>query len=178
MSVDIKEMRNEATQAEETVANTATGAVVSMASAMADPVGTTRRQVRKLSRRGEPVNRRVARRAERTAEEIGDTADDIVSGNLAERIALRGIRRVRNRARRTDLLGDVLHGGLSLVNTVLEGTARELGKFREASKPPARTGGRRTSSARRSTARRARTASTARRRTTTRRTRAAVRRAS
>src|SRR5579871_3895240 len=154
MSIDIKEMRTDTAHAEETLANAATGAVVSMAGAAADPVGTTRRQIRRLSKQGEPVNRRISRRAERTAENIAETADDVVSGNLAERVALRGIRIVRNRARRRDMFGDVLYGGLSLLNSVLDGTARELNKFQDASQPPARGSEHRSSPARLSTSRR------------------------
>ncbi len=154
MTVDIKEVRNETANAEESLANAATGAVVSVTDAATNPARTTKREVRRLARRGEPVNRRITRKAERTADDIVETADDVVSGNLAERIALGGIRRVRDRARRKDMLGDVLHGGLSLFNTVLDGTARELGKFQQASQPPTRTGGRRTAPARRSSSRR------------------------
>lgn len=169
MSIDIKEVRNEtregAGEARETVTNAATGAVVSMMDAATDPVGTARREVRRLARRGEPVNRRVAQRVERTTDEVIETADDVVSGNLAVRLALNGIRVVRNRSRRKDVIGDVLHGGLSLVNTVLDGTARELGKFQQATQPPSRSAERRPSPARRSPARRARRTPTRARRT-------------
>lgn len=125
MTLEIKEITNETTKAEEKTANAA-----------------------KTAKRG------AARRAQRTADEIAETTDAVVSGNLAERIALNGIRLVRNRARRRDVLGNVLHGGLSLFSTVLGGTARELGKLQRASQPPSRGGQRRSSPARRSTTRR------------------------
>ncbi len=162
MSVDVKEMRSEiregAAEAQETMTNAATGAVVSVVEAAADPVGTARKEVRRLAKRGEPVNRRLGREAENTAEDVAGAVDDVVSGNLAERVALRGIKVLRNRARRRDIFGDVLYGGLNLFNTVLDGTARELNKFQDASQPPNRDGDRRRSPARRSTRSRSRSA--------------------
>lgn len=130
MSVDVKDMREEAAEAVEPATN---------------------------ATEGEPVNRRVERRVQEAADDAAEAIADVVSGNLAERLALNGIRVISNRSRKQDLIGNVLHRGLGIFNTVLDGTAKELGKFQAASRPPARSGGRRnTAAARRSTSRRAR----------------------
>ena len=156
MGIDIKEMRDGTIEAERTMADATTGVVVSVVDAATDPVGTVRKSVRRLARRGEPVNRRVERRVNRTADEVTEVTVDVVSGNLAERVALYGIRLLRDRSRRQDVVGDVLFRGLTLFNTALDGTASELGKFQKASEPPTRNGERRSAPARRSTSSRAR----------------------
>ena len=177
MGIDIKEIRDEAMDAERTMADATTGAIVSVVDAATHPVGTVRKSVRRLAKRGEPVNRRVERRVNRTADEVTETTIDVVTGNLAERFALRGIRMVRDRSRKRDMLGDVLFRGLDLFNTALDGTAKELGKFQKASEPPARSGERRSSPARRSTASRARATARSTSRTKTTRTRRTTTRA-
>jgi hypothetical protein len=162
MSIDIKEIREGAAEAQETVADVATGAIVDLVDAATHPVSTARRTARRLERKGEPVNqeirRQVSRRVTRTRKEVVEAVDDVVSGNLAERLALTGIRATRNRARREDIVGDVLYVGLSLLHRGLRGTVRQLNKLEGASQPPARSGStaRSASPARRSTAGRTR----------------------
>ena len=156
MGIDIKDIREGTMDAERTMADATTGAIVSVVGAATDPVGTVRKSVRRLAKRGQPVNRRVERRVNRTADDVTEVTVDVVSGNLAERVALYSIRMLRDRSRKQDVVGDVLFRGLSLFNSALDGTASELGKFQKASEPPARNGERRSSPARRSTATRAR----------------------
>lgn len=174
MSIDVKQIREGVTETEETLANAATGAIVSAVGAAANPVSTVRRTVRRLEKRGEPVNRRLERRVERTTEDALDMTVDVVSGNLAERITLAGIRIARDRARRRDMVGDVLFRGMELIHRGLSGYAREVGKFETATEPPARNGerspARRSASARPRTRRPTRTRTAARRTTTRRRT--------
>lgn len=169
----------------ETAADTTTGAIVSVVDAAANPSGTARKAGRRLARKGAPVNTRLRRSATRTGNEVTAAAEDVISGNLAERVALQGIRILKNRARRRDMVGDVLHQGLRAVSVALDGTARELGKFQEATRPPVRSGESRGAAARRSPANQARrtsTTATKRAGSTARRartsTRTAVRRAS
>ena len=177
MGIDIKEIRDDAMDAEKTMADAATGAIVSVVDAATHPVGTARKSVRRLAKRGEPVNRRVERRVSRTSGNVAEATIDVVSGNLAERVALFGIRMVRDRSRKQDMLGDVLHRGLDFFNTALDGTAKELGKFQKASEPPTRSGERKSSPARRSTSTRARATARSTRRTTTTRTKRTTSRA-
>lgn len=165
MSVDVREVREGVADAEETMANAATGAIVSVVDAAINPVGAVRKTVRRLEKRGEPVNRRLERRVERAAGDAMETTVDVVSGNLAERVTLAGIRVVKNRARRRDMMGDVLFRGVELVHKGLNAYAGELSKYQNATEPPTRNGERSSSPARRSARGRARRATTSSRST-------------
>lgn len=165
MGIDIREMREGAVEAQDTAANVTTGAIVGLVGAATDPIGTVRKTVRRLDRAGDPVNTQLRRRATQTRNEVSETAGDVVSGNLAQRFALHGISMVKDRARRKDVVGDVLFLGLTYLHRGLQGYRSEVGKFETALQPPVRNGETRNSgSARRSTTTRARrTAATARR---------------
>lgn len=182
MSIDIKEIQEGAAEAQDTMANVATGAIVDMVDAASHPVSTVRKTARRLERKGDPINTQLRRQATRTRNEVMESVEDVVSGNLAERIALRGIRLTKARARRQDIVGDVLYVGLSLLHRGLRNTLHELNKFEDASVPPARGGERPSSSparratARRSTASRTRQSATMRTRNTARRARRTTRR--
>jgi hypothetical protein len=155
MAIDVREIRGNAAESQETVANAVTGAAFSVGDAVSDPVGTVRKTVRRLEKRGASANARLQRRVDRTAEKTLDAAADVASGNLAEWLTLAGIRAVKERARRRDMLGNVLFRGLELIHGGLGGYVEELGKFRTATEPPARSGQRRQASpARPSAARR------------------------
>ncbi len=169
MAIDVQEIRERAAESRETVADAAMGAAVSVADAASNPVGTARKTVRRLEKRGAPVNRRLQQQVGRSAEQAVETGADVVSGNLAERLALAGIRAAKERARRHDLLGNVLFRGLELVHRGLDGYVEEVDKFRNATQPPTRSGRRTASPARPSAARTSasarRTSGRARRRT-------------
>jgi hypothetical protein len=140
MSIDIQEIREGAAEAPETVADVATGAVVDLVDKATHPVSTVRKTARRLERKGEPVNAQIKRQVTRTRHEVEDTVEDVVTGNLAERLALKSIRATRNRARRLDIVGDVLYVGLSLFHRGVGGTRRRLSKLEDASQPPSRNG--------------------------------------
>ena len=154
MSIDIKEIQEGAAEAQETVADVATGAIVDMVGAATHPVSTVRRTARRLERQGDPVNTQIRRQVTRTRHEVAEAVEDVVSGNLAQRLALKGIRATKNRARRKDIVGDVLYVGISLLHRGLSTTVHGLNKFEDASQPPARSAS--ASPARRSTATRTR----------------------
>ncbi len=153
MAIDVQEVRERVGESQETIADAATGAAVSIADAASDPIGTARKTVRRLEKRGAPVNRRLEQRVSRSAEKTLDTTAEVVSGNLAERLALAGIRAAKERARRRDMLGNALFRGLELVHRGLDTYVEEVGKFRTATQPPARGGQRSASPARPSAAR-------------------------
>lgn len=132
MEVETKEIRNEA------LADAATGAVVGLAQAAAEPVRTAQREVRKLERRGAPVNRQLERKAQRSLEQAVETAGEVVDGTIPERVLLSGIRLVRQTARRRDLVGDVAYRTLKVLNGGLEATLKTLNRFESASEPPVR----------------------------------------
>jgi hypothetical protein len=175
MSINIREIQEGAAEAQDTMADVATGAIVDMVDAASHPISTARKTARRLERKGDPVNTRLRRQATRTRHQVMESVDDALSGNLAERLALRGIRLTKARARRKDIVGDVLYVGLSLLHRGLRNTLHELNKFEDASQPPAR-GSERTSPARRSTARRPTRSSVGRTRRATRRVASAARR--
>jgi len=139
MSIDIKEIQEGAAEARETAADVATGAIVDMVGAATHPVTTARRTARRLERQGDPVNTQIRRQVTRTRNDVAEAVDDVVSGNLAQRIALKGIRATKNRARRKDIVGDVLYVGLSLLHRGLSTTVHQLNKFEDASQPPPRS---------------------------------------
>jgi hypothetical protein len=169
MGIDVKEIREATMEADATMADAATGAVVTAVDAAVHPVRSVEKGVRRLRKRGEPVNRQLRRQASRTAADVPEITVDVVSGNLAERITLTGLRIARDRARRRDVIGDVLTAGLSVIHRGLSATVHEVGKFEKATEPPTRNGARSSSPARRSTTARSRR-TTSRKTTTTRRT--------
>jgi hypothetical protein len=120
------------------MANVATGAIVDIVDAASHPVSTVRKTARRLERKGDTVNTQLRRQATRTRREVIQSVDDAVSGNLAERLALQGIRLTRARARRQDIVGDVLYVGLSLFHRGLRTTVQGLNKLEDATQPPAR----------------------------------------
>ena len=161
MELEVKEITNQATEAESTLADAATGAVVSIADAAAHPVRTVRREVRRLERQGAPVNRRVDRSVKRAAGEAAEFTEDVVDGTLPERWALTGIRVLKDRARRKDTVGELLFRGLEAVNGGLERYLKTVQRFESATEPPAR-GGSSGGSARRSSSSRSRSRARAR----------------
>ncbi len=156
MSIDIQEIQEGAAEAQETVTDVATGAVVDLVDKATHPVSTVRKTARRLERKGDPVNTQIKRQITRTRHEVEETVEDVVSGNLAERLALKSIRATKARARRLDIVGDVLYVGLSLFHRGVGGTRRRLSKLEDASQPPSRNGSstRTASPARRSSAQR------------------------
>jgi hypothetical protein len=154
MSIDVKEVRDGVVDTEKAFANVATGAILSAVDAASNPIATARKTARRLEKRGEPVNRRLERRAERTGERAVEATVDVVSGNLAERLTLAGIRLAKARARRRDPIGDVVFRAMELVHRGLKNYVDEVQKFQTATEPPTRNGEHRASPARRSSARR------------------------
>ncbi|HEX6348469.1 MAG TPA: hypothetical protein VF160_03670 [Candidatus Dormibacteraeota bacterium] len=140
MSIDIQEIQEGVAEAQETVADVATGAIVDVVDKATHPITSVRRTARRLERKGDPVNTQIKRQVTRTRHEVEDAVEDVVSGNLAERVAIRSLRATKNRARRLDIVGDVLYVGLSLFHRGVGGTRRRLSKLEDASQPPARNG--------------------------------------
>lgn len=104
-------------------ANAATGAVVEAADAVSEPSAS----VRHVERRGAAVNRRLVQ-----------TAREVLDGTIPQRVATTGLRVVKTRARRRDLVGDAAYRWLELVHTGVGSAARTLGRLEQAVEPPAR----------------------------------------
>jgi gas vesicle protein len=144
----IKERTDMATESSEELStqavDTATGAAVEVAEAVTDPAGSATRQVRRLERAGAPVNRRLEGQVRRVAERAADTTAKLLDGSLTERFVVRGLRLVKEQARREDLVGLAAYRSLELLHGGFGNAARSLSRFQDASHPPARpTEGRR-----------------------------------
>src|SRR2546423_15101570 len=119
-------------------ADTATGAAVEVAEAVSDPAGSTARQVRRLELAGAPVNRRLERQVRSVADRAADTPAKLLDGTLTERFVVRGLRLVKEQARREDLVGLAAYRSLELLHGGFGNAARSLSRFQDASQPPAR----------------------------------------
>ncbi len=105
-------------------ADATTGAAAEAVDAATDPAA----RVRRLVRRGAPINRDLVR-----------TARQVVDGG--ERAARTGLRVVKSRARRRDLVGVATYRALELVHEGAGTAARALTRLEEATQPPARQTG-------------------------------------
>lgn len=140
-----------ATKSEELPAQTAdaaTGAAVEAAEVITDPAGSAIKEVRRLERSGAPVNRRLQRRVRRAAERAVDTTGKLLNGTVTEDLVVRGLRLVKDQARRGDLVGLAAYRSLELLHGGFGNAARSLSRFEDASEPPTRPSERRRSRAR------------------------------
>src|SRR5437016_9713680 len=79
MATKTEELPNQA-------ADTATGAAAEVVDAVSDPAGTTARRVRRLERRGAPINREVERQVRRAAGQAAQATGKLLDGTVAERL--------------------------------------------------------------------------------------------
>jgi hypothetical protein len=132
-----------------TVAEVAFGAARTAAEVASDPIGSTRKQIKGLERKGTPtarkVNRQVAEQIEAAtaparyvAKGIADAASSVAGELLPERIALKGLQLVKVQARRQDPVGDVAKRALRIFNGSFKTVARVAGRLERASELPAR----------------------------------------
>jgi hypothetical protein len=124
-------------------ADAATGAAVEAAEVIGDPAGSATRQVRRLERSGAPINRRLERQVRRAAERAVDTTGKLLNGSVTERMVIRGLHLVKDRARQGDLVGLAAYRSLELLHGGFGNAARSLSKFQDASQPPVRPSERR-----------------------------------
>jgi hypothetical protein len=135
MATKTEELPNQA-------ADTATGAAAEVVEAVSDPAGTTARRVRRLERRGAPINREVERQVRRAAGQAAQATGKLLDGTVAERLVIRGLHLVKSRARRRDLVGEAAFRSLELLHGGFGTAAQRLSRFQDASRPPARSGDR------------------------------------
>jgi len=132
-----------------TVEEVAFGAVRTAAEVATDPIGSARKQVKGLERKGTPTARRVNRRlaeqinaatapAKDAVKGIAERASNAAGELLPERIALKGLQLVKVQARRQDPMGDVAKRALRVVNGSFKTIARVATKLEHASELPAR----------------------------------------
>ncbi len=140
MSTDIKEVTD-------TVEQVAFGAAEAAAEIASDPIGSVRKQVKTLERKGTPAARKVNRRinsasapAKDALKTISKTADAVkesaskVAGEMApEKVVIRGLRLVKLQAKRPDMVGDVAKRTLRFFNRSFKTVARVATRFETAS---------------------------------------------
>jgi hypothetical protein len=94
------------------------------------------REARKIERRGAAANKRFGKDV---AGLVEDTVE-VIDAMMPEKVALRGIHVIKDRARRKDLIGDVAYRTLELVNGGLEAVLGTLNRLERATEPPTRPG--------------------------------------
>jgi len=133
-----------------TVEEVAFGAARTAAEVASDPIGSARKQVKGLKRKGTPTARKVNRQvteqinaatvpamdAVNAVKELGKRAEKIAADFQPERIAMRGLRVVKVQARRQDQVGEVAKRTLKIFNGSLKTIARVAGRLEKASELP------------------------------------------
>jgi len=151
-----------------TVEEVAFGAARTAAEVASDPIGSARKQVKGLKRKGSPTARKINRQvteqinaaavpAMDAVKELAKTAEKVAADLLPERLALRGLHVVKVQAKRQDQVGVVAKRTLKMFNGSFKTIARVANRLEKASELPASAPRKATSprrSARRPTARR------------------------
>jgi len=137
MSTDIKDITD-------TVEEVAFGAAETAAEVASHPIGSVRRQVKSLERKGTPtarkLNRRVNARIDAATEPARDafkmiskTAARVADELVPEKVMLRSLRQIKSQAKRPDAIGKVAKRTLSLFNKSFKTVARVATRFEGAS---------------------------------------------
>jgi hypothetical protein len=158
-----------------TVEEVAFGAARTVAEVASDPIGSARRQVKGLERKGKPTARKVNRQlteqinaatapAKDAVKEFAKTAEKVAGELLPERIAVKGLKLVKVQARRQDSVGIVAKRALKVFNGSFKTIARVANRLERASELPVKQS---------AAPRKARTARRTARRTASRRSAAA-----
>ena len=132
-----------------TVEEVAFGAAKAAREVAADPIGSARKQVKGLERKGTPsarkANRRLSARinaatapAKDAVMGFAETASNVASELLPERIAIKGIHLVKVQARRQDPVGDVAKRALRIFNGSFKTVARVASRLERATELPSR----------------------------------------
>jgi hypothetical protein len=143
MSTDIKDVTD-------TVEEVAFGAAETAVRVASDPVGSVRRQVKNLERKGTPAARKVNRRLNAQLESatapakdafktITKTAERVASELVPEKVVIRGLRLVKVQAKRPDMVGDVAKKTLRFFNRSFKTVARVANRLESASETGPRT---------------------------------------
>jgi hypothetical protein len=117
-------------------ADLVTGAAVTVAENVTRTVSHPVREARKIERRGAAANKRFGKDVAGLMEDTVEAIDAM----MPEKVALRGIHVIKDRARRKDLIGDVAYRTLELVNGGLEAVLGTLNRLERATEPPTRPG--------------------------------------
>lgn len=143
MSTDVREITD-------TVEEVAFGAAETAAEVASDPIGTVRKQVKGLERKGTPaarkINRRINARIEYATAPAKDafktfskTAERVAGELMPEKVAIKGLRLVKVQAKRSDVVGDVAKRTLRIFNHSFKTVARVATRLESASEIAPRT---------------------------------------
>jgi len=131
-----------------TVEEVAFGAARTAAEVASDPIGSARKQVKGLKRKGSPTARKVNRQlteqinaatapAKDAVKEFAKTAEKVAADLVPERIAIRGLHVVKVQAKRQDQVGDIAKRALKMFNGSFKTIARVATRLEKASELPA-----------------------------------------
>ena len=141
MSTDVKEITD-------TMEQVAFGAAESAAEIASDPIGTVRRQVKNLERKGTPAARKVNRRLNTQIESAtapakdafklvgktaSKTADWVTTELMPDKVAIKGLRLLKVQAKRPDMLGGASKQTLKFFNRSFKTVARLANRLETAS---------------------------------------------
>ena len=116
-----------------TVEEIAVGAAKTAADVATDPVGTARKQVKSLGRKGAPAVRRINRRLTAMIPDRVTVLGLEVNGRLPEKLAVKGLHLVKVQARRQDVVGNVAKRTLPIFNGGFKTIAQTAIRLEQAS---------------------------------------------
>jgi len=137
-------MSTEVRDITDTMEEVALGAAEAAAEVASDPIGTVRKQVKGLERKGTPAARRINRKinsqidyatapAKDALKTISKTAERVVNELMPEKVAIKGLRLVKVQAKRPDMVGDVAKTTLRFFNRSFKTVARVANRLESAS---------------------------------------------
>jgi len=130
-------MSTEFSDAASAVEEVAASAAKAARKVAADPVGTARKQVRVIERRGAKVARRINHRVNARIRALTPEKVDVwgleLNTRFPERAAVKGLHLVKAQARREDGMGRVAKGALRLLHSSFKSIARVATRFEQAS---------------------------------------------
>jgi hypothetical protein len=140
MNTEIEQIADTAGETATTVAEVAFGAAKTVAEVASDPIGSARKQVKGLERKGTPAARRVNRRFNARLNALMPERFAVwgveVNGKLPEKVAIKGLHLVKVQARRQDVVGDVAKRALRMFNGSFKTIARTATRLESATALP------------------------------------------
>ncbi len=115
------------------VEEVAVGAARAAAEVVSDPVGSARKQVRTLERKGTPAVRRINRRLNALIPDKVTVFGVEVNEKLPEKLAIKGLHLMQVQARREDMVGGVAKRTLRIFNGSFKTIARTANRLEQAS---------------------------------------------
>ena len=143
MTTELDQIADSAGETATTVAEVAFGAAQTVREVASDPMGTARKQVKGLERKGAPTARKVNRRFNATLSKAAKVANDLmperitvlgvdVNGKLPEKVVIKGFELVKLQARRRDLVGGVAKRTLRVFNGSFKTIAKTASRLEYA----------------------------------------------